>query len=297
MLKTNALHELNEYKDSSFPVGMYTVSIDNIVPKGRGVKDLHWHKELQFTLVTSGRMSIQIYDKTYVLEAGEAIFINCGLLHMTTELTSDGEYVSFNFPDKILGFFTGSRMEQKCVLPFTKNSGLKAFHFKANASWEAELINGLYQLKKMMIGQSLGIKEYEVSILLVTIWLKLIENIKGGMTPSKSIDIKKHKRLQSFIAFIHTNYSEDIKLIDIASASYVSVGECGRCFKSVLHITPYEYLLNYRISQSMQLLNDSDATITEIARSVGFNSVSHFIKHFKKRVAQTPSAYRHHTHQ
>ena len=31
---------------------------------------------------------------------------------MTTELTHDGQYVSFNFPEKLLGFYTDSAMEK-----------------------------------------------------------------------------------------------------------------------------------------------------------------------------------------
>lgn len=48
------LHEQNRYVDSSFPVGMYRVTKERIVPSGRGFSDLHWHEELQFTLVTHG---------------------------------------------------------------------------------------------------------------------------------------------------------------------------------------------------------------------------------------------------
>lgn len=106
------LHEVNRYTDSAFPVGTYEVTRERILPEGRGYKDLHWHEELQFTYVVKGELQIRIDGKDYIVKEGEVVFINRNLLHITTNLTEDGKYISLNFPDKLLGFFPGSRMEQ-----------------------------------------------------------------------------------------------------------------------------------------------------------------------------------------
>lgn len=292
MNKINQLHESNQYEDSAFPFGMYTVTKEHITPIGRGYRDLHWHEELQFTLVISGEVSMQIYDQTYVVKKGEAIFINRGLLHMVKDITDDGEYISFNFLEKMLGFFAGSRIEQKCVIPYTSNIGLTAIHLTNNIDWQSEMIAHLLQLQILTKKSAFETKEYQIALTISTLWLKMIENIKTRIISPNPSWIKKQKRLQTFIVFIHNHYQEDIRLENVASSAYVSVGECGRCFKSVLNITPHEYLLNYRISKSIELLNETDHSITEIATNVGFNHVSYFIQHFKKRTGKTPNKYR-----
>lgn len=109
--KERELHEINQYDDSSFPVGLYSVTKENIIPEGRGYMDLHWHEELQFTLAVQGKMTIRVDGVDYKLDQGNGIFINCNLLHVTTNLTDNGKYISINFPDRILGFFLGSAME------------------------------------------------------------------------------------------------------------------------------------------------------------------------------------------
>ena len=38
-----SLQEINRYKDSAFPVGMYVVTKEQIIPHGRGYMELHWH--------------------------------------------------------------------------------------------------------------------------------------------------------------------------------------------------------------------------------------------------------------
>ena len=67
----------------------------------------------------------------------------------------------------------------------------------------------------------------------------------------------------------------------------MSVGHCGRLFMQVLQTTPYEYLINYRIKKSLELLGKEKTIISQIALEVGFNDVSHFIQSFKKRMSIT----------
>ena len=147
------LHETNQYQDAAFPVGMYAVTRERIIPHGRGYLDLHWHEELQLTLVTDGRMSIQVNGESYTLEEGQAIFINRNILHITTELTKDGRYVSFNFPDKILGFFPGSRMEQDDVLPFTGSCAFPAAVFRGGTEWQQEILSRLRKMQELFASE------------------------------------------------------------------------------------------------------------------------------------------------
>ena len=96
------LHEINRYADSAFPVGIYTVTREGILPDGRGYQDLHWHEELQLTRVEYGSLDIRVDGIDYTLHQGEAILINRNLLHVTTNLSENGKYISLNFPDQIL---------------------------------------------------------------------------------------------------------------------------------------------------------------------------------------------------
>ena len=52
--------------------------------------------------------------------------------------------------------------------------------------------------------------------------------------------------------------------------------------KKSLKMSPYDYLINYRINESMKLLKNTSFSILDIAENVGFNNVSHYIQIFKK---------------
>ena len=291
MNMNKVLHEINRYDDEAFPVGMYIVTKDKIIPEGRGHMDLHWHEELQFTLVTEGSVVMQVDGKMYTLKEGQAIFINRNLLHVTSELPADGRYISINFPDKLLGFFVGSRMESDYVIPYTNNYCFPAIVFHEEILWQKEILDELWNLQDILLKKEI-MYEYRVSQKLVTIWLILITNAKDQLkNPSKGY-IKKQGRIQKMLSYIHGNYMNNILLKDIAKEANVSEGECCRCFKELIQESPNQYLLGYRISRAMEMLNRTDLSVTEIAIECGFNDTSHFIQYFKKKAKMTPNEFR-----
>lgn len=60
-------HEINHYKDILFPVEIYRVNEKGVFPFGRGLRDFHWHDELQFTLAVRGSLTLQVDGEQYFL--------------------------------------------------------------------------------------------------------------------------------------------------------------------------------------------------------------------------------------
>lgn len=285
------LREVNKYLDPAFPVGMYTVTIDGIVPEGRGHLDLHWHEDLQYTMVLSGNVTMQVNGEDYHLSEGQAIFINKNLLHETMGLSDDGKYFSINFPDKLLGYFTGSRMELDLVGPYTDNLLFPVLVLDGSEEWHGKVLDSLSEIRRQMSGLT-NAYQYKVSILLVEMWYEIITNI-GRLDKPSAAYIRKQERMQTMLSFIHENYSDDIFLKDIAASAGVSETECCRCFRDTIHESPNKYLIRYRISKASELLTGSDLSVTEVALESGFNDTSHFIDYFRKRTGKTPYDYRH----
>lgn len=285
------LHEINQYNDTAFPIGLYVVTKNHIIPKGRGHQDLHWHEELQFTLVTEGSVTVQVSDAIYRLQKGEAIFINRNLLHITSDLTDDGRYISINLPDRMLGFFPGSRMEQDYVQPYTGNYLFQAIVFKRDVEWQKKILDLLWELERMLTEKP-AMFEYDVSVKCVSIWQTMIQNLSAYVKKPDKLFLKKQERMRRMLAYIHENYMNQILLQDIANQANISVGECCRCFRSMNLQSPNQYLLQYRISRAMEFLNNTELSVTEIAMQCGFNDTSHFIQYFKKKTGMTPLEYR-----
>ncbi len=288
----NTLYYKTEYPDDAFPVNLYTITKYSCVPQGRGYKDLHWHDAIQFTMVLKGRLSIRVNGDDFELEEGDGIFINSGLLHVTNNISEDGVYVSLDFPEKMVSFYPGSRMEQKFVLPYINNGLLPAILLKPEIHWQQSILILLWELRDELTTKKGFAYEYSAAVKIGMIWHQLISNMRFDVLPLSSSFIRRQERVQTLIAFIQNNFASNITIKDIANSANISAAECFRCFKSVVHLSPYEYLTKYRINRSIDLLNETASCITEISGRVGFNYASQYIKAFKKIIGLTPNEYR-----
>ena len=290
------LHETNQYQDAAFPAQMYTTTRAGIVPRGRGFLDLHWHEEIQFTLVVSGCMTMQANGESFKLQQGEAIFLNRNVLHMSSALSDDGCYVSFNYPEKMLGFFSGSRMEQDGVLPYTGDASLQTVIFRQGTAWQEEILSILWEMKDCFDRISAGLinvnhPEYRIALLACQLWYDLIAHLDVEESGPRT-GVRKQDRIRTMMSYVHENYANEVTLADIAGSANVSEGECCRCFKTMAGEAPIQYLNTYRVIRAMELLSTTELPITEVAARVGFGDAGYFARCFKKRTRMTPTAYR-----
>lgn len=102
--------------------------------------------------------------------------------------------------------------------------------------------------------------------------------------------------LQSYahkgIAYINANYSYPITIKDIADYVGLSRSHLFRSFETALHLSPKEYLTNFRMKQACYLLEHSDLSINAIATSVGFENSLYFSKMFHKQKGVSPRSYK-----
>ncbi|HIG74321.1 MAG TPA: helix-turn-helix domain-containing protein [Bacteroidetes bacterium] len=81
---------------------------------------------------------------------------------------------------------------------------------------------------------------------------------------------------------------EDLKVSDLAAAACMSEATFYRAFRNEFGITPVAYLTRLRVDRARQLLADPGRSVTDVAASVGFGSVSHFIRVYREHVGLTP---------
>ncbi len=107
------------------------------------------------------------------------------------------------------------------------------------------------------------------------------ENSKKNMSPEKQLK----NRLDGITDF---NCSFD----DIISDFYYTKSHLIRIFKKKYKITPYDYLLERKISVAKRLLSDTGMSISEVADYLGFNDCHYFSNFFKKRTGITPYEFK-----
>lgn len=92
--------------------------------------------------------------------------------------------------------------------------------------------------------------------------------------------------------FLQENFAEHISLDDIAAKSCMSAFHFNRVFKQITAISPYQYLLLFRLQHAEQLLNETQESITAVSFLSGFNSPDHFSYIFKSKNKLSPLDFR-----
>lgn len=82
--------------------------------------------------------------------------------------------------------------------------------------------------------------------------------------------------------YIHENYASIINEAELAKVAHISINHLIRVFKADMNMTPYQYLMNYRIKKAQKLLQSTELSISAIAESVGFLNPTYFCNVFKR---------------
>jgi AraC-like DNA-binding protein len=98
-------------------------------------------------------------------------------------------------------------------------------------------------------------------------------------------------RMGSVYKYIHANYNNDPDVNTVAASVHLSTAAFCRYFKRQTKMTFTDFVNQYRITQAKTLLLKG-LNVTEVCYEVGFESLSHFNKLFKKLGGENPSAFR-----
>ena len=92
--------------------------------------------------------------------------------------------------------------------------------------------------------------------------------------------------------FIAQNQDGAICLATVAKAVNTSTFYFCKLFKRTTGLTFTDYLARVRIEKAKTLLHDRNRRVSEVAYDVGFQSLTHFNRVFRKVASQSPTSYR-----
>lgn len=125
---------------------------------------------------------------------------------------------------------------------------------------------------------------------LFAVILSLINKKKAeNMLPDNH---EQNEHIYQTVDYIQHHLSAKISISHLASMSFLSANRYTNVFKSLLGTTPQEYIIRLRLQKALQLLKDTDWTITRIASTIGYHDSMYFSRLFKKYYQISPSEFR-----
>ena len=93
------------------------------------------------------------------------------------------------------------------------------------------------------------------------------------------------------LSAIHDSVNTPWTVESLAQAAAISRSAFAARFKELLGQTPLEYVTEWRMQKAIQLLEERDKKLIDVARSVGYESDAAFSKAFKRVVGASPGEY------
>ena len=153
-------------------------------------------------------------------------------------------------------------------------------------NWSAEIMN---VLKKIYACSLSGMAAELYYIAGAYALMSAVIEMGNGRLPKKSTDYKSIVRV---IQYIDDNFSQTIKLAELSRLANMSATKLKKLFRQFTGCTITEYILSKKTDYASHLLADSDLSIEELAKKVGFDTVAGFSTSFKKQTGIPPSEYR-----
>lgn len=86
--------------------------------------------------------------------------------------------------------------------------------------------------------------------------------------------------------------SQQFLIADLATELGVHRSQLSRWFKASYGVTLSNFARICRIERSIELLNQNEMAISDIALECGFNDQSHFTRQFRETMNTTPAKWR-----
>jgi len=192
--------------------------------------------------------------------------------------------VPVRLSDRLIGFLqTGQLFRKKPTeVQFERTAKLVE---KWGLDVDRETLRNAY-----FAGKVVSPKQHESAVKLLTIFaqhLAILSNQVFIQQENAEPPVIKRAR-----EYIHEHQAEELSLNQVAKAVNMSTFYFCKMFKKVAGINFTDYVARVRIEKSKNLLLNPNLRVSEIAFEVGFQSLTHFNRVFKKLLGQSPTDYR-----
>lgn len=117
----------------------------------------------------------------------------------------------------------------------------------------------------------------------------------SGRRMKRDAVAKQHGTMRKVLSFIEAHYTEgNFGLTGIAEVMGIHSSYLSRQFKEIMGQNFVSYMNQYKIEKAQFMLLDTSLAVNEISEAVGFTTIQHFMKSFKKITGYSPGAYRNH---
>lgn len=249
--------------------------------------DQHFHNYYEVYYLLGGSRYYFIKDNTYYVKSGDLVLVDRRELHRTLETMEKFHHrVLINVYDHLLQDREGHFCKLLGEL-FRDGSLILSFSGE-DKEYVDDLMNRLYwEIRQKRPGFEMQARSYVLQLLVFA-----VRNRDAWRKEAEDSLRRANKRIFEILNYINTHYSENLSLESVAQEFFISKFYLSHAFKEVTGFTFVEYLSNIRVKEAQRLLHKTSYPVAQIAQMVGFGTVTHFGRVFRKISGESPLNYR-----
>ncbi|MCU0346299.1 MAG: AraC family transcriptional regulator [Saprospiraceae bacterium] len=250
----------------------------------------HYHPEYELTYIHRGSGSRLVGDQVAAFHDGDLVLLGPNLPH-TWSTDENGAWegnaraVVVQFRPEVLNGALLHLPELAEVKQLLEKSG-RGMVFHASVAEEAA--RRMAQLPSLS-----GLDRLSGLLLLLR---DLGRGNQGSQlasalySPSFSRD--NEQRIDRAFQLLHQRYTEQISLADLAAEVHMTETSFCRFFKKMTGKAYTDYLNDLRVNRACRLLAEGEDSMSAVAYSAGFGSMTHFNRMFFNKKKMSPGAWR-----
>lgn len=248
----------------------------------------HYHNHYEFFIVTSGQVNHQIGSEHATLQANTLCFVKPNDVHQL--IAADDR------PSRHINIAaTVETLGRMCALlsPDMRRIVEETEHFTTRLN-EEEMAFFLSQAEQINMCKNNYANETDAETLLINEMLlhALIILYKRRQKTRSEQQAAYPPWFSELLQKLHTTEYFTCPLTEIYALSHYSPPVLLRYFKEYTGETLISFLTKIKINYACSLLKTTNFTILDIANKVGYDSLSHFNKVFKRYTGVSPGAYK-----
>ncbi|HSK98934.1 MAG TPA: AraC family transcriptional regulator [Rubrobacteraceae bacterium] len=255
----------------------------------------HSHEFLVLAYFERGGGSVRLADSEWRVEAGDAYVIAPGeVIGAGDDASSlhEAEGWTVFFPPEALGSqgpgpFLSWR-SHPLLFPFVRGASGGAQRLRVPPAERPAWSGRFSALDAELRLRQDGYREAALSYLT----LLLVGLSRLAVDVAGDFRLKDQPLLAGVFAFIEESYREPISLKDAARAVGLTPGHLTTVVRRKTGRTVQEWIAERRMAEARKLLVQTDLTVEEVGRSVGYRNAGYFAKHFRRAHGTTPVGWR-----
>lgn len=280
--------ELKELKVFEYNNEARTFHFSHLIRKGPYDQKKSHHHETKYEIyyLLSGERNYFVEDRVIGTKTGDLVIINKQEWHHTADRGKPGhERLLLNFTDDFV--LLSKENEKLALLPFPCGSGV----LRLNREEQAVVESLLFKMMKELKEKPAGFESY-VGALLTELLLLIYRWRDRHVKQDSPSQDTLHGKITQIAQYISVHYKEDITLARLSEKFFISPYHLCRIFKKLTGFSVVEYIQMIRVREAQRMLAETEEKIIAIAEAVGYASVGHFNRIFKKIAFITPLQYR-----